>query len=160
MHEGGPRGSSLSESSFVNSSQSTFQKFLIGFGGALARAKSRVVSIGRWSVFIPGMFGSVLHVMIASRVSSEMKTWSSLVHCLVMLCRCVGIPGGSARLSPASATALISTSASFNAALVNSLVFVGSSQCGWWQLKSPSQIVVKDSVPLMLRGSLLGLRLV
>jgi hypothetical protein len=156
---GGPRGSILSDSSFSNSSQSMFQKFLGELSRALARARSKVISIGRWSVFIPGVLGRVSHVMIASRASLEMNTWSSLVHRLVMLCRCVGIPGGSMKLSPASATVLISSSALFKAALVNSLVSAGLSQCRWWRLKSLSQMVILVSVLLLLLWLLLRLQL-
>jgi hypothetical protein len=136
-----------------------FQKFLGELSRALARARSKVISIGRWSVFIPGVLGRVSHVMIASRASLEMNTWSSLVHHLVMLCRCVGIPGGSMKSSPASATVLISSSVLFKAALVNSLVSAGLSQCRWWQLKSPSQMVILVSVPLLLLWLLLRLQL-
>ena len=80
MRVGGGRLSSFDESSFSNSPQLTFQKFLGELDGAHARLRSKVVSIGKWSVLIPGMFLSALHVMIVSRASSEMQTWSSLVH--------------------------------------------------------------------------------
>ena len=89
-------------------------------------------------MFIPGVLLNTSHMMIESMCSSEMKTWSSLVHFFVMLCKWVGMPGGSTRSRPKLATALISNSALSRAVLVNSLVSVGLSQCGWCQLKSPS----------------------
>jgi hypothetical protein len=130
IREGGPSSFSFSDSALSNSSQSTFLKFLSGFDRALARSKSRVVSIGRWSVLIPGVWESASHEMIASICSSEMNTWSSLNHFLETLCTCVGIPRGNAKSRPSSATAIISVSASHMADLVNSLVSAGSSQRG------------------------------
>jgi hypothetical protein len=78
-------------------------------------------------------------MITASIWSSEMNTWSSLVHFLVMVWRWVGVPRGGAKSKPKPATALISISALLRADLVNSLVSVGSSQCGWCWLKLPSQ---------------------
>ena len=89
---GGSRRFSLVSSFFMNSSQSKSWKFLGKPFGALASAKSSVVSIRRWSVLIPGLSGRALQVIMASSKSLEMNTWSNLVHHLVMLCRCVMIP--------------------------------------------------------------------
>ena len=56
---------------------------------------------------IPEASASALHAVIVSKWSSEIKTWSSCVHLLVMWWRCLGMPEGSAKLRPSSATALI-----------------------------------------------------
>ena len=92
-------------------------------------------------MLIPGVLLSASHVMIESKWSSDINTWSSLVHFFVTLCRWVGIPGGSAKSRPRPATALIRTSALSSADLVNSLVSFGLSQCGWCRLKSPIHMI-------------------
>ena len=50
------------------------------FGGTLVTLRSNVVRIGRWSVLIPGVLVNASQVMIESMWSSDIKTWSSLVH--------------------------------------------------------------------------------
>ena len=138
---GGPTLPSLASRAFSNFSQSTLQKFLGGAAWVRVRLRSRVVRIRRWSVFIPGVFSRALQVIIESVWSSEMNTWSSLLHFFVTLCKWVGMPGGSARSIPNPATALIRTSVLSSADFVNSLVSVGLSQCGWCRLKSPIHMI-------------------
>lgn len=71
---GGGMASSFAESSFPKSSQSTLRKFLGKLDEARARLRSREVSIGKWSVLIPGASFSASQVIIVSKASSEIKT--------------------------------------------------------------------------------------
>src|SRR6266704_1326015 len=122
--------SSWTLSSLRNSSQSTSRKLGISSASTMSGQRFMTVRIGRWSVLMPHWSGCVSHVMILFSEWSDRNTWSSLLHFLVTLCLCVGVPLGNASSSPASATASISFSAALVASLVNSLILLGSSQYG------------------------------
>src|SRR6266581_1928378 len=129
----GAAGGSLSScalSSFRNSSQSTSRKLGISSASTMSGQRFMTVRIGRWSVLMPYWSSCVSHVIILFSEWSDKNTWSSLLHFLVTLCLCIGVPLGNASSSPASATTSISFSTALVASLVNNLMSLGSSQYG------------------------------
>ena len=88
---GNPRFARRDSSDSPKRSQSPSRKLWISVCVVSVNARSSVVIIGGWSVFIPRHCACTSHEMCVSNEWSEMKTWSRRVQRLVTLCWCAGM---------------------------------------------------------------------